>query len=257
MSLAHAAAPAPVVTALHRAAPECKLAALIAFVLAVALVPHGQVVPYAVDAALLVLVAGWARAEPAFLARRLVVEVPFVAFVVLLPFVTAGPQVEVLGVGLSVAGLWAAWGIVAKATLAVLACGLLAATTTGPEIVAGLERLRVPRTLTTVAGFALRYVQVVADEMRRLQLARVARGDDPRWLWQARTVARCAGALAVRCFERGERVHAAMLARGFEGRMPALGLAAPAGPSAWALALVAVLPAALLTLLARGSWPST
>ncbi|MEA2270382.1 MAG: cobalt/nickel transport system permease protein [Solirubrobacteraceae bacterium] len=250
MTLAHAAAQAPVETALHRAAPECKLVALLVFVLAVALVPHGAVVPYAVDAALLAAVAAWARVDPRFLARRLLIEVPFIAFVVLLPFVSGGPRVEVLGIGLSEAGLWTAGGIAAKATLAVLATGVLAATTTAPEIIAGMERLRAPRALTAVAGFALRYVQVVVDEMRRLQLARVARGDDPRWLWQARTVARTAGTLAVRCFERGERVHTAMLARGFDGRMPVMGLAAAATAPAWMLAAALVLPAAAMTLAA-------
>lgn len=250
MSLAHAAAPPPVETALHRAAPECKLAALVAFVLAVALVPQRQVLPYALDLALLMALAVWAQAKPGFLARRLLIEVPFIGFVVLLPFVTAGPHVDVLGVGLSEDGLWTAWGIVAKATLAVLAAGLLAATTPAPEILAGLERLRAPRTLTAIAGFALRYVEVVLDEMRALQLARVARGDDPRWLWQVRTVARTAGTLAVRCFERGERVHVAMLARGFDGRMPLLGLSAPAPASTWLIAAACVLPAALLTLTA-------
>jgi cobalt/nickel transport system permease protein len=247
MTLAHAAAAGPVETALHRAAPECKLAALLAFVVAVALVPHGAVLPYAVDLAIVVVLAAWARAEPAFLARRLVIEIPFVAFVVLLPFVTAGPRLDVLGIGLSEGGLWTAWAIVAKATLAVLATGVLAATTTAPQMIAGLERLGVPRTLTAVAGFALRYAQVVMGELRRLQLARVARGDDPRWLWQARTVAHTASAVAIRCFERGERVHAAMLARGFDGRMPALGLAAPAGAAAWLVAAACVLPAATVT----------
>lgn len=250
MTLAHQAAPAPVVTALHRAAPECKLAALVLFVVAVALVPHGQVLPYVVDAGLLLAVAVWARAEPGFLARRLLIEVPFVAFVLLLPFVAAGPEVELLGVGLSEAGLWTAFGIAAKATLAVLAAGVLAATTPGPEIVAGLERLRVPRTLTAVAGFALRYVQVILDELAAGRRARIARGDDPRWLWQIRTVARSAGTLVIRCFERGERVHLAMLARGFDGRMPVLGLTAPATARAWAVATVLLLPVAVGTVAA-------
>ena len=65
-----------------------------------------------------------------------------------------------------------------------------------------------------------------------MRIARIARGDDPRWLWQARTAARCVGALAVRCVQRGERVHVAMLARGYDGRMPATGprgAGAPAG----------------------------
>jgi cobalt/nickel transport system permease protein len=253
MTLAHAAdAPAAVETALHRLAPECKVLALIVFVVAVALVPHGMVWPYAVDAALLAAAAVWARASLRALGARLIVEIPFVLFVVALPFVAHGPEVDVLGIGLSEDGLWTAWGIVAKATLAVLATGVLSATTPAPAILAGAERLRIPRQLIAIAAFAIRYLQVVLDELRRLQLAREARGDDPRWLWQARTVARSAGALAVRCLARGERVHVAMLARGFDGRLPDLSLAAPARAAAWAAALGAPALAVFVTLAARG-----
>lgn len=251
MSVAHAADPVAIETSVHRLAPECKVAALIVFVVAVALVPHGAFAPYAVDAAMLAVVAAWARVSPGFLAGRVAIELPFVLFVLLLPFVSGGEQVTVLGAGLSEHGLAVAAGIAAKATLAVLATAVLASTTPMPEIVAGLQRIHVPRTLTAIAGFAVRYLQVVLDELRRLQVARVARGDDARWLWQARTVARTAGALAVRCFERGERVHTSMLARGFDGRMPDMGLAPPALPPAWAAAGLPVVCVLAATVAAR------
>jgi cobalt/nickel transport system permease protein len=69
----------------------------------------------------------------------------------------------------------------------------------------------------------------------------IARGYDPRWLSQARPIASSAGALFVRSYERGERVHAAMLARGFTGEMPMLERS-PATASQWigASALVVV-----------------
>ena len=50
--------------------------------------------------------------------------------------------------------------------------------------------------------------------MRR---ARLSRGHDPRFLWQVGATARGVGALFVRSYERGERVHLAMLSRGFDG----------------------------------------
>lgn len=253
MTVAHAADVAEVRTAVHRVAPQCKVAALLVFVIAVALVPHGLAWPYAVDAALLATVAVAARVPAGLLVRRLVVEIPFVAFVLVLPFAASGPTVDVLGVDVSRPGLWTAFGIAAKATLAVLAAGVLAATTPAPEILAGLERLRVPHQLVAIAGFAIRYLQVVLDELRRLQAARVARGDDPRWLWQARTAARSAAALAVRCFERGERVHRAMLARGFDRCLPAIGLdAAPVAPLTWAAALALPVVSATATIAGRG-----
>jgi cobalt/nickel transport system permease protein len=191
--------------------------------------------------------------SPSFLATRVAFEIPFVLFVILLPFVSGGEKVDVLGLSVSEHGLTVAAGIVCKATLAVLATAVLAATTSMPEIVAGMQRLRVPRTLTAIAAFAVRYLEVVMDELRRLQLARVARGDDARWLWQASAVARTAGALAVRCLERGERVHTAMLARGFTGTVPEVGLAPRAAAGAWVVAALAVIPAlAALVLLGGG-----
>lgn len=237
-------------TAAHRAAPEAKIAVLVCFVVAVALVPRGAAWPYALDALLLGAVAAWARTPPGHLARRLVVEVPFVLVVCVLPFTTGGDRVDVLGLTVSQPGLEAAWGIAAKATLAVLAAGVLAWTTSVPELLAGMERLRVPAAMTTIAAFAVRYLQVVLDELRRGRMARIARGDDPRWLWQARGAARSAGALAVRSLERGERVHVAMRARGFDGRMPQGAVRAPGlSPAALLVALAVAVPAVLATTL--------
>ena len=74
-----------------------------------------------------------------------------------LPLVGQGERVEVLGVALSVEGLWAAWNIVAKGTLGVATSVILAATTPVPELLRGLERLRLPAAFTTIAGFMVRY----------------------------------------------------------------------------------------------------
>src|SRR4029079_14976855 len=88
VSNAHQEVVTEVETPLHRAPAECKVLATILFVLAVALVPRGHVVwPYAVDATLLAIVAIAARTDPRMLAGRLAIQIPFVLFVVLLPFV--------------------------------------------------------------------------------------------------------------------------------------------------------------------------
>ena len=84
----------------------------------------------------------------------------------------------------------------------------------------GLTVLRVPAALTAIAMFMVRYLVVVSNELTRMRVAMTARGYDPRWLWQARPIAASAGALFIRSYERGERVHSAMLARGFTGTMP-------------------------------------
>lgn len=238
-------------TPAHRLAPQCKVLALALFAVAVALTPSHTFWPYGLHLLLVLAAATVAQMPPLDLAKRLVVEIPFVFFVIVLPFVATGERVHVLGVPLAVEGLWMAWTIVAKASLVLLATAVVAACTPPAAILAGAERLHAPRVLTAIAGFTIRYVEVVLAELGRMQTARVARGDDPRFLWQARAVIRSAGTLLVRCFERGERVQLAMVSRGWDGGLPANLLTSRAAPAEWAGALSVPLLAATTVVGAR------
>lgn len=233
---------------LHRIAPQCKLAATVLFVLAVVSTPREQVWAFAIEAALVVLAAVVGRVPILFVARRLVIELPFIAFAFLLPFFGEGRRVDVVGMHLSHAGLWAAFNIVVKGTLGVAATVVMAATTPIPQILTGLEKLRMPRLLVALMGFMIRYGDVVTDEMRRMRVARESRGYNPRWIWQARALAQSAGSLFVRSYERGERVYLAMESRGYAGSMPAR--EAEASRSAWLLSLTLPLLAALVSIAA-------
>ncbi len=91
----------------HRAPAHLKIVALVAFMLLVVARPRGWWPAF-------VGVRCWcssassprARCPPAYLLKRMVVEVPFVVFALLMPFVATGPQVEVLGLSVSRSGLW-------------------------------------------------------------------------------------------------------------------------------------------------------
>jgi cobalt/nickel transport system permease protein len=137
-----------------------------------------------------------------------------------MPFIGTGERTPVLGVLLSVSGLWGAWTILVKGTLGLGASVLMAATTEVPDILEGLERLRLPRLVIAIAGFMVRYIDVIVGELRRMRIAMTARGYDPSWIGQARPIATSAGSLFIRSYERGERVHRAMLSRGYMGAMP-------------------------------------
>lgn len=202
-------------------APQLKILALLGFVAAAVCTPREQIGAFIALAVVVVVVGIAAGVTPRHLLGRLLIEVPFVVFALAMPIVGTGPRIDVLGLSLSEAGLWAAWSILAKGTLGVAASVVLAATTRPADLVVGLERLHVPRTFTAIAGFMIRYLDVVGEELRRLQVARISRGDDPRFLWQARATAHTVGTLFVRSYERGERVHTAMLSRGFDGSLPA------------------------------------
>jgi cobalt/nickel transport system permease protein len=221
-----------------------------AFVLAVVCTPREEMWAFGGFAAMLAAVAALARVTPGFLARRMAIEVPFVAFALLLPFVARGPRVEVLGLALSESGLWSAWNILAKASLGTAASILLAATTEPRQLLLGLERLRLPPLLVQIATFMLRYADVIVGEMRRMKVARAARGFDGRDVRAFGVLARSAGALFLRSYERGERVYLAMLSRGYEGRMPVLDEVG-ATRAQWAGA--AVLPV-MAAVVASGAW---
>jgi cobalt/nickel transport system permease protein len=234
----------------HRLAPQVKVAATLGFVFAVVATPREAFWVFALDAVLLAAVALIATVPLALVARRLVVEVPFVAFALFLPLVGQAPHTEVLGLSLSEPGLWAAWNILVKGTLGVAATTLLATTASVPELLCGLDRLRVPRAFTAIAGFMVRYAEVITGEVRRMRIARQSRGYDPRWVWQGRAVAASAGTLFVRAFERGERIHVAMLSRGFTGELPPAARAHTPRHE-WALASVVPVVAAAAALAAQ------
>lgn len=199
-----------------------KVVAVLVGVLAVVTTPTRAVWAFGMHTAVLVAAAVLARLPLRTLARRMTIEVPFLAFAALMPFAGRDPHVHVAGVALSRAGLWSAWGIAARGTLGVGASVVLAATTTVPDLLDGLRRLRVPALLVATVGFMVRYAEVLTGELHRMRIARLSRGADPRWLWQGRAVAASAGALFVRSYERGERVQLAMAARGFDGSFPDL-----------------------------------
>jgi cobalt/nickel transport system permease protein len=233
----------------RRAAPQCRIAATVLFVVAVVATPKEAWWAFLVHAVLLASVARRHGVRARAVLRHVRLEAPFLAFAALLPFVAGGDRVDVLGVDLSRAGLWAAANIVVKATLGVAAAAVLASTTSVPELLVGLERLRVPRVLVAITGSMLRHAAVVTDELQRMRIARLSRAYDPRWLWQARAVAAGAGTLFVRSYERGERVFVAMAARGFDGALPPLGTTA-ATRREWATALAVPAATGIVAVLA-------
>ena len=199
-----------------------KVLALVGFMLVVVATPREWFAAYGIFLGVLVAITVTSRVKPAWILKRMVVETPFVVFAVLMPFIAHGPRVDVLGLSLSESGLLSAWGLLAKGTLGVIAGLLLAATTEPQELVRGLERLRLPQQLVQIMAFMVRYLEVVTDEMRRMAVARASRGFVARNPMHWPVLARSVGALFIRSFERGERVHLAMVSRGYTGRMPTM-----------------------------------
>jgi cobalt/nickel transport system permease protein len=207
----------------HRAPAHLKLLALLVFMLVVVATPRTSYAAHAVEAAVLVAVVLVSRVPLTYLLPRMVVEVPFVVFAVLIPFISHGPRTEVLGLTVSEPGLQAAIALLLKGTMGVLASLTLAATTEPQDVLRGLQRLRMPELIVQIMGFMIRYLDVVTAELARMMTALRSRGCDPRSPRHWPVLARSLGALFIRSYERGERVHLAMLSRGYDGRLPQTG----------------------------------
>ncbi|MDJ0925080.1 MAG: cobalt ECF transporter T component CbiQ [Acidimicrobiia bacterium] len=236
-------------TRLHRLRPQTKIAAAFLFVFAVVATPREAVWAFAFYAVVVVGLAAWAELGFRFVAIRLVVIAPFILAALLFPFIAGGEKISVLGAELSRSGLWDMWNVVAKATLGLLTSIVLAGTTEIPTMLRGLDALRVPRVLTAIMGFMIRYLDVVLGEFSRMRVAMRSRAYEPTWFGHIRPYATSAGAIFVRSYERGERVYLAMAARGYDGHMPA-GATDTAAASEWIAALSLPALAWLVTALA-------
>lgn len=238
----------------HQTPAEVKIVCLVVFVLAVVATPREMFWPFAIYAAIIVVTWQFARIPLRWVLPRMLIEAPFLVLAVLLPFAEGGQRIDVAGLQLSVSGLWAAWGIVVKGTLGVAAALTVAATTSATELPAALSRLAVPAIVTSVLVLMIRYIDLLSAEVSRMRMARIARGDSPRALHQARAIATGVGALFLRSYERGERVYAAMLSRGFDGKAPDLAVIGAPPRAAATQWVVAMLPAAAAVAVSVAAW---
>ena len=236
---------------LHRAAPQVKIVAAFGLVFAIALTPRTAIWAFAVYAGIVVGLIAAARLSVAFVARRAIILVPFLVVALLFPLIGSGDRVDVLGVSLSEQGLWDMWNVFAKAGLGFLVAVVLAATTEVADLLRGLDALHMPRIVTSIIGFAVRYIDIVGADFSRMRVALSSRGYQGRSIATWGVYARTVGSMFVRTYERGERVYLAMLSRVYTGTMPSAGAVAVPGVQ-WAAAGVLVGSAALVMIASRG-----
>ena len=213
---------------LYRADPRIKILIAVLFAFAITTVPEGNWPAYAGFGALAVLAIVLSKLPPLLVLRRALVALPFVAAAIPLIFTRHGDvvfTVPLAGWTASAGGLTAVASIVLKSWLSVLLAVVLTSTTQPIDLIRGLERLRVPRVLAATIFFMYRYLYVIGGEGQRMMRARDSRSAAaPAGTkaggsvgWRARVVGNMVGSLFLRSFERSERIHAAMQARGYDG----------------------------------------
>lgn len=211
---------------IHRLDPRTKFIASLAFVMVLTPIRNCQVFAFyfGLIATLLII----SRLPPFYVLKRSLLIFPFVLLIaIFIPFFKPG---EVAGsyniwlwqVSVTYDGLLVLANVAIKAWLCILSLILLSATTKFADLLRGLKQLGIPKVIILILSFMYRYIFVLVDEVMRMRRARDSRNFGGGRLRQLRTLGNMLGTLFIRSYERGERVYAAMLARGFDGEVRSL-----------------------------------
>lgn len=219
-------------SALHRLDPRVKLPLVLAWVVVVSALPAGAWPALVFAAAISLALDTLSELSWNFILRRSLVSLPFILAAV--PLAWTGPQpfatLPLFG-QISLPGLERLAAITLKAWVSIQAMIVLAGTTPQEDLLVALRGLHIPPLLVMVIGLMWRYLALLVDEAGRLILARKARSTSfadstPQpggtLRWRAGVTGSMVGSLFVRSLERSERVHQAMLSRGFDGEIRSL-----------------------------------
>ena len=206
---------------IHRLPPRLKALAAALCILSISLTPAGFL-PLAAEVpvsqvhlgigVLLILVAQIAAIPWSYLLLRLAGMTPFILLIS-------------LSIPLS-RGLESGWplmsAVLVKGLLSFATVLLLINTTPFDRLAQALVRLGVPQLMVATLSFMYRYHFVLLDELSRMSRARQSRTFRRSRVGPYLQAAGLVGPVMLRSFERGERVHQAMLSRGFDGRFRTL-----------------------------------
>ncbi|MGD0586977.1 MAG: cobalt ECF transporter T component CbiQ [Oryzomonas sp.] len=203
-------------TAIHRLDPCAKVLATLIFIICV--VSCGKyelsaLLPFFLFPVFMITLG---NIPALYLAKKIAVIIPFAVMVGMLnPLFDRQVMLHVGSLGIT--GGWISFAsIVVRAVLTVSSALVLVAVTGFPGICAALERMGMPQPFAVQLLFLYRYIFVLAEEGGQMARARELRtfGTRGRGI---RGYGSLIGHLLLRTWMRAERIHMAMLARGFSG----------------------------------------
>lgn len=204
----------------HQVPPHLKILSFFAFLVVCVATPIENFWAFIGFAVIIFTLLALSKLPVLTVVKRTTIEFPFLVFAILMPFFSEGETFTFLNLEISKSGTIAALSIITKGTLGVLTAILLSGSTQAREILRGFELLHMPTLLVQIMTFMLRYMNVITDEVDRMKVARLSRGFVERGIRDWKFIASTAGALFVRSYERGERVHTSMISRGYSGELP-------------------------------------
>lgn len=197
-------------TAVEALDARVKLVIALALALWVGLVPTPAAGALGLLAVGLVVVGAAARIPPRTLIVRASGALPFVLVPGLLRLISGDLNPAALSV-LALRGYTAA-----------MVATLLVSVTPSPALLHAASALGVPDLMVQTTALVYRYLLVLRERGAAMSSSALARGYGPHTPGRFAVGGSMLGALLIRSLDRADRVHRAMLARGYTGRMPAL-----------------------------------
>ena len=206
-------------TPLHRLHPRAKL--FITFVYIVVVVSAGRydvlgVVPFFLYTALACSIA---ELPMKTLHKRFLIALPFCAFAGLTNLFLVRTVAFTIGGAEITFGLLSLITIMLRTYICVMAVFILISTTPFTALTRELRRLRLPQIFITLLEMIYRYIGVLIDEAGSMSTAYKLRSVNSKGI-AMKDMGPFAGRLVLRSADRGERVYAAMVCRGFGGEFP-------------------------------------
>jgi cobalt/nickel transport system permease protein len=191
---------------LHNLEPRTKLLVFAALIVAVLSIPMGRGSLFFVYFFMTAILMGISQIPLGYIVGRTLLILPFIVLASL-----AVPWKGYAGLGI----------LFVRAILCLMLLILLTNTTRFVELLRGLRKFGCPQILVMNLGFLYRYLFVLTEEAMRMKQARDCRrvGKAP-FKEELKLLSSMLGTLLIRSFERAERMHSAMLSRGYAGDFP-------------------------------------
>jgi cobalt/nickel transport system permease protein len=204
---------------IHGLDPRAKIVAAFTFSIVVAVCDRFAALAFAVGVSVALILM--ARLPLKEVLRRLIIVNGLILFLWLfLPFTFQGTPLFTAGpLTATREGIAYAAVITLKSNAIIMALMALVATVPIFSIGRAMRHLQVPSTMAYLFLFTYRYIHVIYTEYQRLTTAIKIRGFRPATnMHTYRTYAYLVGMILVKSHDRSQRVRAAMLCRGFQGR---------------------------------------
>lgn len=205
-------------TPIHRRDPRAKVIVALAFIVTVVSYNKYDIsglIPLFIYP---VALAAIGDLPPGALLGRLLLASPFALIVgVFNPFLDRTIALEVGPI--TVTGGWVSYASILLRFLLTVSAALVLISTTGfTQVCMAMNRLGVPKILTVQLLLLYRYIFVLAGEASRMHKAWSLRSVGEKRI-PMRILGSLAGQLLLRALDRAQRLHMAMLSRGFDGEI--------------------------------------